>query len=67
MKTKNIIIKKWRKYLPNILIVLEIPFISIKTVIMRERIEYEYIDIFRLYWRVYKWSGEFNLYWKLID
>jgi len=55
----------WRKYLPNIYVGLEIPLISVKTVMFRECQDQYAIDWFRIEWRVWRWNGSFRLYYNL--
>jgi len=51
-----------RRNWPYIHIVLDLGFIGLNTVLMRERFntwEFEYIA---LHWRLFKWHGKFRLY-----
>jgi hypothetical protein len=54
----------WRRYLPNIGLSIEIPFISLQVMAFYERWDMLTVEWFRLDWRVYRWKGHFNLYWK---
>lgn len=54
--------KIWRKYLPILNIYLQIPFIDIRTSILRESAESLTIELFVIEWRIYKWNGAFKLY-----
>lgn len=56
--------RKWTRYLPDIALHLNIGFATLDTRILCESYESLTVDVVRLYWRVWKWSGDFRLYWR---
>jgi hypothetical protein len=53
---------KWRRFLPLLYVNIEIPFISIHTELMYERIERDTMEYIVLGIRVYKWIFHIRLY-----
>ena len=43
-------------------LVLDIGILALETNVMYERVEFDTLEITSVWWRLFKWHGEFRLY-----
>lgn len=59
--------KKRRLYKPYLSLYLDVGFLRLRTDVMHRAYERDVYDYIRLDWKLFKWSGGFNLYKPGVD
>lgn len=60
----NYLKKNWRRLLPNIRLIIALPFVKVDTTITYERMEDFSVEWVGLDVQVWRWRTTFALYWR---
>ncbi len=66
-KIKKFFTKKRHIYKPYIEFYLDLGFVRFRTSVMHRAVERDVYDYIRVDWKLFKWSGGFNMYKPGVD